>query len=621
MTKLVIFRPVGNLETQGFSVHLIIQEKSDSPGENQPTIHTLLDLDQTNALPPNPELAAHLHHHWLELYRPLGEPARTRKLEAIEVEYEGTLKQRIHHCKTSAQELRDRLKAWLDSDSFHSLDKQLRENLNPDDSIQFLIRTEDPQLLKLPWQEWDFFHHYPQAELARIPLQSQPTATSPKTPHPAKIRILAILGHSQGIDVDKDRKVLENLLNTETTFLVEKTHQEINDQLCEKSWDIIFFAGHSETINDTGRIYINPTDYLTVNELWYALKKAVKRGLKLAIFNSCDGLGLAQQLDDLHIPQMIVMRELIPDKVAQAFLMYFLTEFTGGQSFHQAVRSARERLQGMETDFPCASWLPLICQNLITVPTSWQELSGISNLNPSLDYPSPDPTPKKKQFVPRFNHLSKLTLIILLACIISYFFMGYRIAPWVNELGMKNYNKGQLLKAKFYYRLATLLDLNYAAPHYNLAWLCEKKLKDQNCAMKAYEKAALRGLAEAHAQLALGQIRGNFPEASLSHVWQCLRLTEYDAVKAACFKNRGLIRFTKGRFSEAEDDLKQAIQLEVDSPHAHCLLAQVLDATGRPKAAEEAWKNTLHYAESKYYRPELDECIGEAKQRLQDTED
>jgi tetratricopeptide (TPR) repeat protein len=248
-------------------------------------------------------------------------------------------------------------------------------------------------------------------------------------------------------------------------------------------------------------------------------------------------------------------------------------------------------------------------------------LGWISNLNPSLDYPSFDPSPKNRRFVPHLNNFSKLTLILLFGGIISYFLLGSRVAPWFNKLGVKNYDQGQLLKAKFYYYIAASLDLNYADPHYNLAWLCEKNLKDTNCAMKAYEKAALRGLAEAHAQLALGQIRGNFPEASLSHVWQCLTLTEYDAVKAACFKNRGLIRFTEGRLSEAEDDLKQAIQLEVDSPHAHCLLAQVLEATGRPKAAEEAWKNTLHYAESKYYRPELDECIGEAKQRLQDLEE
>jgi hypothetical protein len=105
--------------------------------------------------------------------------------------------------------------------------------------------------------------------------------------------------------------------------------------------------------------------------VWYALKKAVEGGLKLAIFNSCDGLGLARQLDDLQIPQMVVMRELVPDKVAQEFLKYFLTAFAGGKSFYLAVREARERLQGLEGKFPCASWLPVICQNLAEVPPNW----------------------------------------------------------------------------------------------------------------------------------------------------------------------------------------------------------------------------------------------------------
>jgi hypothetical protein len=30
---------------------------------------------------------------------------------------------------------------------------------------------------------------------------------------------------------------------------------------------------------------------------------------------------------------------------------------------YQAVRSAREQLQGLEDRYPCASWLPVICQN------------------------------------------------------------------------------------------------------------------------------------------------------------------------------------------------------------------------------------------------------------------
>ncbi len=92
--------------------------------------------------------------------------------------------------------------------------------------------------------------------------------------------------------------------------------------------------------------------------------KKVKKGLKLAIFNSCDGLGLARKLVDLRIPYAIVMREPVPDIVAQKFLQYFLTAFAGGESFYSSVRLARKRLQEeLEDKYPCASWLPVIFQN------------------------------------------------------------------------------------------------------------------------------------------------------------------------------------------------------------------------------------------------------------------
>jgi CHASE2 domain-containing sensor protein len=116
---------------------------------------------------------------------------------------------------------------------------------------------------------------------------------------------------------------------------------------------------------------------LTVEQLKFAVKKAIEGGLGLAIFNSCDGLGLARDLADLHLPQLIVMREPVPDFVAQEFLKYFLEEFAGvgrENSLHLAVRSARERLQGLEGEFPCASWMPVICQHPAEVPPTWEEL-------------------------------------------------------------------------------------------------------------------------------------------------------------------------------------------------------------------------------------------------------
>ena len=86
--------------------------------------------------------------------------------------------------------------------------------------------------------------------------------------------------------------------------------------------------------------------------------------MKLAIFNSCDGLGLARNLADLRIPYTIVMREPIPDIVAQHFLEYFLTVFASGESLYTSVQQARVRLQEeLESQYPCASWIPVIFQN------------------------------------------------------------------------------------------------------------------------------------------------------------------------------------------------------------------------------------------------------------------
>ena len=101
--------------------------------------------------------------------------------------------------------------------------------------------------------------------------------------------------------------------------------------------------------------------------------------MKQAIFNSCDGLGLAQQLQDLHIPQVIVMREPVPDVVAQEFLKHFLSEFSSGQSLYAAMRLARERLQGLEEEYPCATWLPTICQNPAESSMIWSHLALVSS--------------------------------------------------------------------------------------------------------------------------------------------------------------------------------------------------------------------------------------------------
>ena len=73
------------------------------------------------------------------------------------------------------------------------------------------------------------------------------------------------------------------------------------------------------------------------------------------------------------------MREPVPDRVAHQFLKYFFKEFTGGKSLYTSVNIARKKLQGLEKDCPCASWLPVVVQNLLEIPPTWQSLGAIGN--------------------------------------------------------------------------------------------------------------------------------------------------------------------------------------------------------------------------------------------------
>ncbi len=331
----------------------------------------------TGSLPAAPKLPQ-LYGRWQllyeNLYRLWGWHPRSKIDEEIEIDEEDVTNVSAVDFNELCYKLQYNINAWLNSEPFRNIEQQLRTHLDSFEEIRFIIETNDNQLLRLPWHLWNFFEHYPKAEVALSAPEYQRAQKSLTKPTGAKVRILAILGNSQGIDIGKDRVFIERLSDkAETKFLVEPQPETLSDQLWEQGWDILFFAGHSSS-KEKGLIQLNQTEAITLEKLRYALKKAINRGLKLAIFNSCDGLGLAQSLLDLHIPQVIVMREPVPDVVAQEFFRHFLWAFSGGQSLYASVREARERLEKLESEYPCATWLPVICQNPAEVPTTWQDL-------------------------------------------------------------------------------------------------------------------------------------------------------------------------------------------------------------------------------------------------------
>ncbi|BAY08777.1 CHASE2 domain-containing protein [Calothrix sp. NIES-2098] len=358
MSKLVILKFADGSFEQGFGVTLQIGEECDRPA-----------TEITGKLPPCPEIPLY-YSHWQSSYRRLGNGYR---LDAEKIQI--TNVSMTQDCLNTSHILRARFNTWLRAEEFRPLREKWLERLMPSDEVRVILQAENSQLQRLPWHLWDLLERYPKAEIA-LSSPSYERVHKPRTPNKL-VNILAIVGNSQGIDTKADRNLLQRCKNAEVCFLVEPERKELTDHLWEKNWDILFFAGHSSSQgkDGSGRIYINKTDSLSISELKYALKKAIERGLQLAIFNSCDGLGLAQELADLQIPQMIIMREPVPDLVAQEFLKYFLGSFAGGESLYQSVRQARERLQGLEDRFPCATWLPVICQNPAQPPSTWEGLT------------------------------------------------------------------------------------------------------------------------------------------------------------------------------------------------------------------------------------------------------
>ena len=413
----------------------------------------------TGSLPTAPDILD-LYRRWQLLYELLYQARsltiRRRQPQPIDEDIEIDNSDVTHVCDADfyevSQELQNRIDTWLDSEGFSDISRQLYKQLDSAQEIRVIIQTEDNQLRKLPWYTWRFFRDYPLAEVSLSPLNFEPGKAAQNSAK--QVRILAILGDSAGIDIEADKRLLENLKDAQTVFLVEPQRRKLNEQLWDsQGWDILFFAGHSSTQADggSGQIYINPTESLTIAQLKNALNEAIARGLQLAIFNSCDGLGLARQLADLHIPQMIVMREPVPDLVAQEFLKYFLQEFAGGRSFDVAVRKARERLQGIEGEFPGASWLPVTFQNPAEVPPNWNDF--LNEPESPTDSPQPirQPTPTSPQPIrqptPTSPRQRGLWRVLLASLAVTGLVMGGRAFGLLQSWELKAFDQLVRLRA------------------------------------------------------------------------------------------------------------------------------------------------------------------------------
>ncbi len=368
MGKLVIINFVeGNFEN-GFSVYLEIRTE----GDNQ------LIADAKGKLSPNINLYTY-YINWQLSYRNYISGRNGTRISVTG----GSASSILNEIKKASKQLNTSLNSWLKADvNFSPIREKLFQSLKDEsEEIRVIFKTENPELQRLPWHLWDdFFSHYHRAEVVlSLPVKQGQIVSSSNN----KVKILAVFGKDTRINTLKDWEMLEKLLTEDANATLIPLDKPDLDHLCEQiekhQPQILFFAGHSrsEDDNESGFIDLNDEETITISDLEPELKKAVRWGLQLAIFNSCDGLGIARELGKSHLPNIIVMREPVPDEVAQKFLQRFLEAFAAGKTLHLAVRRARERINRLESKFPGATWLPMTFQNPAKAPLTWRSLGGI----------------------------------------------------------------------------------------------------------------------------------------------------------------------------------------------------------------------------------------------------
>lgn len=370
--RVIISISEGNFE-EGFPIILQIGE------EGKPST---LTLSENLRLPPASELLEN-YWQWQESYyqAPIIRQARIVRIVVPENQITNrsdSSDQSPQDCKMATQEFTEMMIKWFENPTFGYIRETIQEEVGKQEALRVILETNDLRLWRLPWHLWTLFEKRPKSEFS-LSLKSYRRIPCKKLQSPVKI--LAILGNSENLNLSKDRQQLENLkkLGAKITWLTQPSKKVLKDLLWNKYWDILFFAGHSSTeiVTDHGILQINETEEpLSLGELQNTLHTSVDKGLQLAIFNSCDGLGLARDLAEVNIPYVIVMREPIPNQIAERFLEYFLASFSQGKSLNLSVRDARIRLKDdqKEHTLPCADWLPVIYQNQASLPLYWHKL-------------------------------------------------------------------------------------------------------------------------------------------------------------------------------------------------------------------------------------------------------
>jgi hypothetical protein len=282
-------------------------------------------------------------------------------------------------CANHAHQLQQNFQKWLKDSDLIDIQTQLallsHKNINP---VFVLENRRQPLFQRLPWHQWQWLiKNFPQTEIV---LSNRSFAVNAQR---GRAKILVVMGSMTNIDLQPDWETLNHSIVSLATleYLLQPELSQLRQQLRYGRCQILFFAGHSETITvNNGTLQINDRQQIAIGSLAGEISQAVRNGLQLAFFNSCDGLDIANRLLELGVPYVVAMREPVHNDVAAMFVAKCLENLAQGSSLTAAVAAARPELQNLESRYTCASWMPVMMQSreapefFLPSPTLWEKI-------------------------------------------------------------------------------------------------------------------------------------------------------------------------------------------------------------------------------------------------------
>ena len=283
---------------------------------------------------------------------------------------------------------------WLRSRELFEIREQIAQNRSiasqTESKIEVFLTCTPLELARLPWEAWEIASQS-SIRISRTPSNIQKAGNTQKQ-HRNKTRVLMIIGQDEHLNFQEEIKAVAALnkqldirfvgwqQKQEQSQTIEQLKTEIRDALTDsEGWDILLFAGHSnEQQLLGGQIAIAPNASISIQEIARDLEIAQQRGLKFALFNSCNGLNIAETLIDLGLSQVAIMREAVHNRVAQEFLVQFLQHLAQYKDVHDCLLAACDTLKVKQNlTYPSAYLIPTLFRHpgaelFRLYPRGWQ---------------------------------------------------------------------------------------------------------------------------------------------------------------------------------------------------------------------------------------------------------